>query len=132
MSKVVRSSPMLFWLLVGFTILTGFIHWGLMILAAFVGGFLFKREAKIKRPVIAAALSATLGWLLTAFARDLLEGGRISSRLASFLSLPHGVFTYVVLFLICFLPALFGALSGVAFAVWIREIKTQSSPASGK
>lgn len=131
MSRALRFSPVSFFLVMLISIGLGFISWTFVVAASFVGGFIYAKNRSTKFPALLAALAVATGWFVTALVRDLLEGARISSRLASFLSLPHATVTYLVLFLICFIPALFASGSGVALNDWL-ESRAQSRPASGK
>lgn len=130
MKKVMRSHLVLFWILFAASLICGFLAWPILIVVAFTGGFVLDQNRTAKSPAVLAALAVTASWLIVAFIRDTFEGFRISSRVASFLSLPHASFAYFVILIISFLPALFAALSGAQVS---RSKKArQSSPASGR
>lgn len=116
MTKRDQTTLTLFAVIMIASAIAGFIDWRLFVLVAGAGSYAMTRMQTTRWPAFLAATATALGWLAIALARDISEGGRVSVKLATFLHLPHAVITYIVLFLICFIPGLFAAVSGKALA----------------
>ena len=111
------------------SIALGFITWFLFLPVAFVGGYALVRTKCARFPALSSAAATAAGWIVVALFRDLFEGGRVSSKLASFLSLPHAVFVYPALFLLCAVPAFFAAYSGAALSAVYHNMHKHEEPA---
>lgn len=96
----------------GLTITLGFVAWWSFVAVAFIAGFYLSRSVKLARPVTLTMLATSLGWVITALVRDVLEGGRISAKLATLLHLRFAVAVYAALFVMIVIPSFFAAYSG--------------------
>lgn len=70
-----------------------------------------------RRDALAPGALIALAWIVVAFVKDMIEGGRISSRLAQIFQLPAGIFIYLILF-----AATLGLayLAGFVGRLWVR------------
>lgn len=116
MMKMNRTHRTVAFSIVGASFAFGFLSWYVFLPIAFVGGYALARTNCTRFPAVSSAVATSLGWVIVAFARDMIESGRVSSKLAAFLSLPHAIFIYIVLFLMCTIPALFAAYSGTVLS----------------
>lgn len=91
---------------------TGFLSWYVFVLVAFVSGYLARKMQVTRYPSLFAAAATATGWILVALIRDIIESGRLSTKLAGFLSLPHASLMYLALFLLVGIPSWFAAYAG--------------------
>jgi hypothetical protein len=94
------------------TVTLGFFSWWTFVPVAFAAAFYFTRSQKVLRPLIPAMLAPALGWVVTAFVRDLFEDGRISAKLATLLHIRFAIAVYLVLFVVALIPSSLAAYSG--------------------
>jgi lipopolysaccharide export LptBFGC system permease protein LptF len=110
--KFEKQGPLALGILAGLTVALSFAAWWSFGIVAFVAGFYFTRRGKLTQPVMISAVGPAIGWISMAFVRDCIEGGRISSKLATFLHVRFALAVYVVLFVIVLIPGFLAAFSG--------------------
>ena len=106
--------------LAGVTIALGFLGWWTFVIVAFVGSFYLQRKFAHYEAIRLATFAPATGWLLTCLVRDLSEGGRISAKLSTLLSLRFSGAVYAAVFLLVCLPSFFAAYSGATFSKTFR------------